>query len=308
MTLKTYAIWILAAACLLVLVMPVQADTVDDQNVNVIYQTSFANDPHWITNNPSTDYWEPGAQKYHFSIEPSTGSYAYVPVNFKDTSFNLDYDLLLTRVDDSTTFRLGFSGKEMDPEKGPCILTEFTNAKFGQIMWLQVVTPGNKILNINSQSGVTAYTGSTAKYEINKTYHVSVAYNKDLNLITMKVNDKQSGQEIWSYYIKTNDDLTGMNRIWIGSIGDYGMMGTYAQGELDNVQVTSPVEVTPTPTQAAVVSSTTAPVTPTKKATPKATVPTPYPTTTPQSPSSLLVPLAALGVIGGYFLVSRKEE
>ena len=307
MTLKIYALWILAAVCLFVLVMPVQADTTDDQNVNVIYQTSFASDPHWITNNPSTNYWEPGAQRYHFTIDPTTGGYAYVTVPYKDTSFDMDYDLVLNRMDDGATYRLAFSSKEMNPEKGPCILTEFTNAKYGQIMWLQIVTPGNKQLEVNSQAGITAYTGSTAKYEINKTYHVAVKYNKDMNTVTMRVSDKQSGQEIWSYYIKTNEDLDGMNRLWIGSIGDYGA-GFIASGYVDNVQITTPGEVTPTPTAAAVNSSTTAPVTPTKKVTPKTTVPTPYPTTTPQSPLSLLTPLAALGVIGGCFLLYQKKE
>jgi len=306
MTLKNYVLWILAAVCLLFLVMPIQADAIDDQNV--IYQQSFASDPHWITNNPSYDYWEPGAGRYHFSLEPSTAGYAYIPVDYKDTSFNLDYDLMLTRIDEGAKFRLAFSSKEMDPEKGPCIATVFTNAKFGKIMWLQVVTPGNKLLNINSQSGATAYTGSSIKYELNRTYHVGVIYNKDQNTISMKVSDKQTGQEYWGYFIKLNDELNGMNRIWIGSIGDYGQMNLFAQGYIDNVQLTAPAGAVATPTETAAASATTAPpVTPVKKATPKTTVPTPYPTTT-QSPSSILIPLAALGIIGGGFYLSRKKE
>jgi len=309
MTLKNYTLWILAAVCLLFLVMPIQADAIDDQTV--IYQESFASDPHWVTNNPSSDYWEPGAQRYHFSIEPSTGGYAYVPVKYKDTSFNLDYDLMLTRVDNDATFRLALSSKEMNPEKGPCVLTEFTNAKYGKIMWLQVVTTGNKILSINSQSGVTAYTGSSIKYEVNKTYHVGVVYNKEQGTISMKVSDKQTGQELWGYFIKLNDELNGIDRIWIGSIGDYGQMNIYAQGYLDNMQLTAPAGTVATPVETAAASVTTAaPVSsaPTKKATPKSTVPTTYPTTTPQSPSSIFLPLAALGIIGGGFFLLQKKE
>ena len=126
------AIWILTALCLFTLAMPVLADTTDDQNVNVIYQTSFASDPRYITNSPSSDYWEPGNGRYHFSIEPSSGGYAYVPIDYKDTSFTLDYDLTLTRVDEGATFRLAFSSNEMNPEKGPVVLTEFPNAKYGR--------------------------------------------------------------------------------------------------------------------------------------------------------------------------------
>ena len=36
----------------------------------------------------------------------------------------------------------GLSGTEMDPSKGPSVLSVFTNAKYGQIMWLHLVTPG----------------------------------------------------------------------------------------------------------------------------------------------------------------------
>ncbi|MFA4861856.1 hypothetical protein [Methanoregula sp.] len=309
MTIKRHTLLILIAVCLLVLVMPIQAaaDTGDDQNVNVIYQTSFASDPRWTTNVPSTNYWEPGAGRYHFTIDPSTGGYAWVPVSFKDTSFKLDYDVMLTKMQDGSTFRLVFSSNEMNPEKGPAIVTKFTNGKYGQIMWLQVVTPSNKMVEVNSQSDVTAYKGSTVKYEINKTYHVAVVYDKEQNTITMKVREKESGQEIWGYFIKLTDELNGMSRLWIGSLGDYG--GAYvSQGVIDNIQITTPGEVvTAVPTTAATISSVTAPVTPTKKVTAKTTVPTPYPTAT-QSPSSLLLPLAALGIIGGcMFLFQRKE-
>ena len=33
------------------------ADT--DANQKVIYQETFSSDPHWQTNNPSSDYWDP---------------------------------------------------------------------------------------------------------------------------------------------------------------------------------------------------------------------------------------------------------
>ncbi|WP_321506618.1 hypothetical protein [uncultured Methanoregula sp.] len=307
MTQKNLTLWIVTAVCLLMLAIPVLADT-GDQNANVLYQTSYASDPHMITNSPSSDYWDAGNGRYHFSIEPSSGGYAYVPVEYKDTSFTLDYDLVLTRVDSGATFRLAFSSNEMNPEKGPVVMTEFTNAKFGQIMWLQVVTPGNKIIEVNSQSGQTSYAGATVKYELNKPYHVTVSYDKALGLVTVKVSDKQSGQELWSYFVKTTDQLNGMARLWIGAIGDYGPQNIYAQGYIDNLRITTPGTVTEAPTEAPVISNTAVPITTTKKVTPKTTVPTPYPTSTPQSPSSLLLPLVALGIIGSCVLLVRKKE
>ena len=131
---------------------------------------------------------------YRFSIEPSTGGYAYTEVDYERGSFIFDYDLILTRLDEGATFRFGLSGAEMDPSKGANVLTQFTNAKFGRIMWLHLVTPGNKIMEMNSQSGDTlssgpaAYSGPTVKYELNKTYHVTVNYDDDHKILSMRVN------------------------------------------------------------------------------------------------------------------------
>jgi len=302
-------------ACLLALVcVPAQGAT--GSPVTVLYQNSFSGNPQWVTNNPSLDYWDPGLQMYHFAIEPSTGAYAYALVKgYEKQPFTLEYDVILKKVDEGTTFRLGFSGAAMNPEVGPNVLTEFTNAKYGQIMWLRLVTPGNKLMKVNSESadtqssGSIAYKGPTVNYELNKTYRVTVDYNKDQRTLTMKVNEKTSGQEIWGYYINTVEDLSGMDRIYLGSIGDYGMMNRYAEGYLDNVRLTVPAEAEVTTAAAAV---TTAPQTPTTRPTAIKTPvqQTPLPTTAPQEttlPASTAI--MALGIAGtcmALFLNRRK--
>jgi hypothetical protein len=314
---RTLALYLLITTCLLAMVSPFPVQAADP-SVNVLYQNSFATDPHWTTNNPSSDYWDPGLEMYHFAIEPSTGAYAYATVdNYDGGPFTFEYDVILNSIDEGTTFRLGFSGADMDPGKGPNVLTEFTNAKFGQIMWLHLVTPGNKMVEVNSErgdtlsSGPTAYDGPTVKYELNKTYHVTVNYNGDQKILSMKVNEKTSGKEIWGYYVNTGEDLNGMKRIYLGSIGDYGMMSTYAKGYIDNVRLTVPATVTATPTEVVTVAGTTAPLVATTMTTPKliTTLPTPYPTTTPASPLAGITAVAALGVTGlcfGLFLKRRN--
>ena len=311
---RTLTVCLLTAICLLALVpLPVQAA---DPSVKVLYQTTFSTDPKWITNNPSMDYWDPGLEQYHFGIEPSTGAYAYIPVEGYDRgAFTFEYDVILNRVDEGSTFRIGFSGADMHPEEGPNVLTKFTNAKFGQIMWLHLVTPGNKMVEVNSKSGDTqssgpsAYSGATVNYELNKTYHVTVNYNPTDNIVSMKVNEKMSGKEIWGYYVTAGDDLHGMNRIYLGSVGDYGMMSIYAKGYVDNVRLTVPATAVSTPTEAVTIIQTTPPAEITRK--PTATMPTPYPTETPtpQSPLSGTTAIAALGITGmccGLFLKGRN--
>jgi hypothetical protein len=250
---------------------------------------------------------------YHFSLEPSTGGYAYTLVDYEGGSFTLDYDLILTKVDEGATFRFGLSGSEMDPSKSPNVLSMFTNGKYGQILWLHLVTPGSKLMEVNSQQaavemGPTAYNGPTVKYELNKTYHVTVKYEKIQKILSMTVSEKITGKEIWSYFLKTSEDLNGMNRIYMGSKGDYGMMNIYALGYIDNVRLTTPAAVTTTPAE--VTQGTIVTTTPTKIPTAKQTiiVPTPYPTDTAESPSAGILAIAALGIAGVVGVLGRMKK
>ena len=307
MNTRTILLTLIVAACCLLVVQPIQAQSNEDPIT--IYQTSFASDPRWITNTggaSSNYYWDPNMGIYRFSIEPSSGSFAYTPVVFDSGSFTLEYDFLLTRIDEGATFRIGLSGDEMDFNKGSNVVSMFTNAKYGQIMWLNMVSPGNKHEVVNSQSAATemgpdAYKGPTAKYDLNKTYHVTVNYDDTTKVLSMKVKELQSGKDLWGYFIQCGENMKGLNRLYLGSKGDYGVQNIYAQGYLDNVRLTVPSSgsaITETPSVTIPVTTAQIPVTPTKKPTPKLTVPTPYPTTTPQSPSSGILPVVALGVCG----------
>ena len=312
MNLTRILLYILSAAILLLLVQPVLAQGTDTRTT--LYQTSFDSDPKWTTNNPSGDYWDPTAAMYHFSLEPSTGNYAFTPVEYDRGSFTLEYDVILNSIDDGATFRFGFSGSEMDRSKGPAVVTEFTNAKYGQIVWLRLVTPGNKLMQMNSQHAATelepgAYDGPTAHYELNKTYHVMVNYDDDQKIMSMKVNDKTTGREIWGYYLNTWENLHGMNRIFIGTKGDYGVMNTYARGYIDNVRLTVSPIVSQTPEEAQPVQ--TVPSIITTKPTPRKTttaLPTPYPTQTAKSPSSVIIVAGALGIVGAFAGFSRSRK
>jgi len=302
------ALFLIAFVSLLVLALPVSAQSTD-QNTNTVYQTSFVTDPKWTTDNPSDDYWDPSLQMYHFGIQPSTGAYAYIPVNLPAGSFTLEYDVILYSVDPGATFRFGLTGDDMDLGKGPNVLTEFTNAKYGRIMWLHVVTPQEKLMEINSQSsavemGPTAYSGPTATYDLNKTYHVTVGYDSTSDTISMRVDEKLTGTNIWNYYITSAEDMKGFTRLYLGSVGDYGAMYIFATGELANVKLTIPAvgEVT-TPVSTVVITPTPL-IVPTVEKT--IAIPTPYPTETQKSPSSGLLAVGAVAAAGICYAVRRK--
>jgi hypothetical protein len=206
-----------------------------------------------------------------------------------DGSFTFEYDVTFERVDEGATFRFGVTGAEMDFNKGPNVLSMFSNGKHENIMSLHLVTVGNRQLEVNSQSddeltsGSIAYKGPTVKFELNRTYHVTITYDDQRKITIMQVSDKAAGEEIWSYFVNTVGEVNKMNRIYLGSRGDYGYMNVYARGYIDNVRLMKPAPaVTAIQTTASPVTETTVtPVTARKTL----TVPTHLPPDTPLSPA-----------------------
>ena len=152
MSLRTLCFSLFVISCLVFTVLPVQADSDGSASQKVIYQTPFSSDPHWETKSPSSDYWDPSTGRYHFSIEPSTGNYAWKSIDPMEGSFTFEYDVTLDRVDEGATFRFGLTGTEMDFNKGPNVMTMFSNGKHDKIMSLHLVTVASKQMEVNSQT------------------------------------------------------------------------------------------------------------------------------------------------------------
>jgi hypothetical protein len=292
------------AAAVITLVSPVQADSATP---GVLYQENFASNPQWTTNNPSSDYWDSTQEMYHFGIEPSTGNYAYSSaISFNGGSFTLEYDILFVQMDPGATFRLGFTGTDMDFNKGPNVITAFTNNKNGLIMVLHTVSPSAIQEEVTSE--LSSYGGQTVNFELNTTYHVKVDYNNDTNIITETVTNKQTGQPLWSYYITSQSPLKGMNRIYLGNVGDYGTMGLYAIGWIDNVRLTVPAPAASvTETQQPVITQPTYSINQTATTHPLVTY-TPISTATKKSPIPGWVSVSAVGIVGFFTIIHPVQK
>lgn len=303
--LKQSAIMILAVAGLLVLgIAPVTAATTTHEQV--LYQATFTTDPGWTTNSVRSFYWVPEKGVYAYSIEPGNGGNAYVQIaDYPGGSFTLEYDVTPVSTPDNTAFRLGFSTQEMDRTKGTIALSEFTNAKYGRLMWIRAVTPSNRLFEVSSQANSYGEnTGApTVNFVDNHTYHVTLDYDDDQNTLTMRVIDKTSITNLWSYYLDTKDSLKGMSYIVIGTVGDYSAPGNSAKGYIDNVRLAIPKTVTVPDTTLAV---TTLPgITHTAL---KTTVTTAAEEPTQASSLSPLVPVGAAGLALAAVLFARNRN
>ena len=287
---------LLIVVCCLIVYPSYAADT-----KTTIYQTQFSDDSGWTTNNPSNNKLNTTMGRYQFSIEPSTNSYAYVKV-LVNKSFTLEYDVNITKMDEGATFRMGLADYHMDINRGPIALTMFNTGKYGNLMSLRIVSPGNFLQEINSQGGAigvdNAYMGNTARFSLNKTYRVTLSFNQDTHIMTMKVADFSLGKEVWGYFIKVSDNMNGLDRVYMGSVGDYGQSNVYATGYIDNVVVSTGLNVisTPTPIITKITTLPTPVITTRRPTVVKTPTKTPIPaTTTPKSSIWVGLPLIAVG-------------
>jgi hypothetical protein len=304
MKLRFVLFWIFVVIGILLIIQPLRAQMIGEQNI--IYQTTFTTNPGWQTNNPSQDYWDPNKEMYHYGIEASTGGYAYVTVDYDRGPFTLEYDWMPLKTDDTATFRFGLGSEEMDRSGKTIAISEFSNGKNGKLMYLRVITPNSRLVSVASGQGdelTPSYGGPTVRFEDNQTYHVILDYNDELNTVNMQVSDKNTGRQIWSYYVNIYGSLSGMDRLFLGSIGDHGMANNVAEGYIDNIKLYTKSSVTTTPTP---ISTTPTILSVTLKKLPTLELTTESPTPTPTSPSSPMFMLIAFGIAFAVFYSSKN--
>lgn len=263
----------------------------------VIYQTNFTTNPLWQTNNPTRYYWDPKKEMYHYLIQPGTGGYSYIPVDYDGESFTYEYDFYPLRTDKEMAFHFGMGSSEMDVTRGANVLSKFTNKKNGMLMWLQVITQNNNLAEVSSAHD--SYGGPTLRFEDNETYHIIVRYNKELMNADIKISYKNNQTMLWGYYVTFGRELHTLNRLMITSIGEYGNTESVAEGYIDNVELSVQREVIPTPTTPAIVVTT--PVTTTTTAVPTTT---PSPTKSPGLSHTFILAAGIAGI--AMFLTNKK--
>ena len=286
----------------MILILPVSAadqpvSTAPQEKV-ILYATNFSTNPSWQTNNPTRYYWDPQKGMYHYLLQPGTGGYSFVPVNYGEESFTYEYDFYPIRTDPEMSFQFGIGSSEMDVTRGTNVLSRFTNKKNGKLMWLQVITQNNNLAAVSSYHD--SYGGPTTKFEDNETYHIVVRYNKELMNADIKISYKNNQTVVWGYYVNFGQELHTLNRLMITSVGEYGNTESVAEGYIDNVELSITRDVIPTPTTAPPVITT-----PVTTATTVPVTTTPTPTKAEALPVTFILAVGIGGIAA--LLVSKKN-
>ena len=264
----------------------------------VLYQTDFSSDPGWTTNSPSNYYWDVNQEMYHLETEGGTNGYSFIPVDYTEGPFVLEYDLIISSLEKDGAIRFGMTSSDMDISKGVNVLSIFEEIQGNQIMAIAVIDQNNHLHEKTSQH--QSYCGDlpncyTKEFTVNTTYHILIRYNDELTQADVKVTDKSTGELVWGYFVPIGRELFSLDRIAITTKGDY-QIGNNAEGYIDNVILVTYPPIVPTTVVTTVPTTLPATVPPT-------TVPTPT-----ESPLSLTCILSALGTAFGLIIGIRGRR
>jgi hypothetical protein len=195
----------------------------------IIYSEDFSSDPGWITNNSAHFYWDQAGGRYHYWIQDATNEYAYHLLDLQDRSFELKYDLLPTNTGFAGNARCGVSDADISGYQPTCILADFNVTSGG----------GHEIdFCLYDYAGRYNCQPFANSYSDNVTYQVTINYDNTTQTVSFEVIQKASGNIVCATTMVGFGPFTGMDRIFMSSLGDNAYPGCYAEGYIDNVVVT----------------------------------------------------------------------
>ena len=214
--------------------------TLEEGAWQVPYQTDFSADPGWVTDQPSNCYWNQSAGTYHAKVENNAPAYSpnryfYQPVTWTGDSFEIQWDIKMTRADWSAGVsfglfdeNIGFAG--WGGGQGVCL--EFANPDAGRLLWLYIYGGG----------GLASASSPGGTYAVNAPYICKLSYNAGTGEITAELRGQGYPTAIWSKTLAVPGGFTrpltklGGSRSGFGETG-YGGVNQWgvAEAEIDNV-------------------------------------------------------------------------
>jgi hypothetical protein len=206
----------------------------------VVYQSDFSADPGWITDQPSNYYWNQTEGTYHARVENNAPGYSpnryfYKPVTWTDGSFEIQWDIKMTRADWSAGVSFGLFDENIafagwGGGQGVCI--EFAKPDAGQLLWLYIYGGGG-LASASSAGGI---------YSVNTWYTCKLSYDEVSGKIDAELRVRDSGSLVWSKTLAVPGGFTqpltklGGSRSGFGETG-YGGVSQWgvSEAEIDNV-------------------------------------------------------------------------
>lgn len=274
----------------------------------VLYQTDFSDADGWVTNSPSSYFLDETSNRYSYSIEKGTGSYAYYELPTPYTGpFTLEFEVHPVKTDEKSSFRFGIGKDDLDSQKGPLVLAELYNQNGENLFALTAISKENLRSQTFSMPGKSNYQGNTVKFADGTKYRIRLTWYPVEKRVSMTVTNPEDDSLLFSHFVTVSGTMESFTHLFLTSIGE-GQSRMKAEGYIDSISLIDPASVmteprttrtqlaTPSPSPTLIIRSTpTAP----EKSSGTLTDPVPIRTPLPGPPEPTRTPEAGLLQITG---------
>ncbi len=207
----------------------------------VLYEADFSVDPGWITDQPENFYWDPAIQAYRFrgsntQPEPYTPKNRYYGTELRlgNSSFIIEWDLYLTRLDWSAGFTFGLFDETRQMFGGQNIWADFAFVDRGLITTLYV-------FGAEGSNGASTPGGIV---ELNRRYSCRITYDAPSKQVGYELRLRRTSELVWSASVSIPGGFTNPLQ-FLGGTRE-GVRPPYtgvnpsavSEGMIDNVKVT----------------------------------------------------------------------
>jgi hypothetical protein len=200
-----------------------------------IYSTDFSSDPGWTTNAPSEMYWDSGSYSYHVKSWDTGRQYAYTSVGSITGSFKLEYDVMVTGVDEKGDLRFGLVGPDMNMLVSATAHVNYarSDSEFGGCSAVAFC-----------QSDSSRDEVGRFSYMLDCACHNALIYDSVAQTLSWKAVRCDDGMTVADFTLAGVDTFSGMDRLYTGSVGDPYYPGATGEGYIDNVVLSIPEPAT----------------------------------------------------------------
>jgi hypothetical protein len=202
------------------------------QGWTTVYQTDFSSNPNWTANNSLHDYWDSGAQTYHFYNDKVSDEWAYTPIAYSDQNdYRLQFDMMLTRCDFAANINMGLWDSDMTTDQPTDWHVRFHRVSSGQTASLLYWDSQGNFFHPGQAQPAPFTTGTW--------YRVEAIYDHSVGTLSLSVSNRITGVLIGTQTLTGVGTFTGIERLGLSNVGDRSSAGAVAEGYIDNVSLST---------------------------------------------------------------------
>jgi hypothetical protein len=194
----------------------------------LVYEEDFSSDPEWVTNNPSSCYWNSAEENYYAYLENhwnGTGTYAVKEIMPVNNSFRYIFDIKISSVEYSSGVTLGLFDSDIQVYYPSCSVVDFSYVDAGNVVSLTSCL----------SNGNSPYQTDPIQWSTGLWYHIETEYNASTATVQCEIS--QDGSVVSNLINNLDGTFAGLTNIGLSRMLNLGYSGYTTIVYVDNVQL-----------------------------------------------------------------------